>query len=244
MYYKWSYTQVQIMQRKKSVLKIYCHVYHTLFTHFTFPMRCQMIKSLHNFLYFGNKHVSLQPILEEMNHVWLLHKPAVFESMSQPWSLSRPGSPDRLTERCLLLRVGPSRRMLCVWVCASGWKPVRVWHNVPARGWKSLLANRVLLLCMWIWKLCSGGVLDSDGQSDAGGHAGSTQTVTHRLWDRSFQSTRITFIWQETGRFLKTWRKAVQELVFLSSFHVLCFLGLSDRVLQKQDGVFQDLCFL
>lgn len=199
-----------------------------------------MIKSIHNILFFGNKHVSLQPILDEMNHVWLLHKPAVFESMSQPRSLSRPGSPDRLTDRCLLLRVGPARRTLCVWVCASGWKPVWVWHNVPASGWKSLFANRVLLPCVCIWSLRSGVVLDSD----AGWHAGSRQTVTHRLWDRSFQSAGIPFIRQETGRFLKTWRKAVHELMFLSSFHILCFLGLSDRVLQKQDGVFQDLCFL
>lgn len=86
----------------------------------------------------------------------------------------------------------------------------------------------------------SGGVLDSDRQSDAGWHAGLSQSLTQCC----FQSTCITFIWQETGRFLQTWRKAVHKLTFFSSFRFLCFLDLSDRVLQKQDGVFQDLCFL
>lgn len=53
---------VKIMQEKKSV-KIYCIIYHTLFTHFTISTWCQMIKLLHKM--FGNKHVSLQPIIKK-----------------------------------------------------------------------------------------------------------------------------------------------------------------------------------
>jgi len=216
--------------KKKEKKKHLCKKYIAMFIIHYLHISNEMSKSLHNIRFFLEMNMSLCR--------WTMsdyYTSPMFLSMSQPWSLSRPGSPDRQTDRCLLLRVEPARRVLCVW----GGKPVRVWHNVPESGWKSLFANRVL----WIWNMRSGGVLDPERQSDAGRHARSSQTVTHRLWDGSLQSVGITFIRQETGRSLKTWRKAVHELMFLFSLHILCF-GLSDRVLQKQNGVFQDLRFL